>query len=402
MRLLIADEMDLGPFEELPLLGVEVTYAPELEHEALAKALEGVNILVVRSTTVGEEAIASATELDLIVSAGAEVSHIDLAAASARGIYVSNCRGKNASAVAELVFALILGLDRMLVDATADLRAGQWDATRYLRAPGIEGRRIGIAGLGAVGQRVLACARAFGMVPHVWSRSVTPGQAQRLGVGYCASLEELAARSDVLSVHLSLRADTRGRIDHAVLEAMPDGAMLIHTAHPEILSFEALREMIPKKRLRVGLDVFPVEPKAPTSEFFEEALAKGLVYATPHIAGSTKRAELAVAREVCRIVRAYVTEGDAPNVLNVAHNTPARFIIVLRMLDRVGVLANALNVIKRHGINVEEIANDVFEGARAACTKLRVSGRPTEACLKEITAFGEVLHVEVLQLPNLA
>jgi D-3-phosphoglycerate dehydrogenase len=91
-----------------------------------------------------------------------------------------------------------------------------------------------------------------------------------------------------------------------------------------------------------------------------------------------------------------------PNVVNVCDNTPARFALVLRARDEVGVLANVLNVIKRHGLNIEQIANTVFDGAAAACTKLRLSGRPSEACLSEIRAFEEVFHVDVVQLPNLA
>jgi D-3-phosphoglycerate dehydrogenase len=402
MRIVVADEMELEPFQDLPLLGVEVVYRPELEAATLPGALDEAQVLVVRSTPVTAAAIERSRQLSLIISAGVEVNMIDLEAASDRGIYVANCRGKNAAAVAELAFALILALDRQLVDATLDLRAGRWNQPRYLGAPGIEGRRIGIAGLGAVGQRMLSCARAFGMAPHAWSRSLTPAQAARMGVGYCSSLEELASHSDVLTVHLPLRADTRHRIGREVLEALPDGAMLVHTAHPEILDYAALREIAPRKRLRVGLDVYGEEPRVPVADFVEPAFRNALVYGTPHVAGSTRRAELAVAREVCRIVRAFATEGEVPNALNSCRNTPARFIIALRMLDRVGVLANALNVIKRHGINVEEITNTVFDGARAACTKLRVSGRPTEACVQEISAFDEVLHVEVFQLPNLA
>jgi D-3-phosphoglycerate dehydrogenase len=88
--------------------------------------------------------------------------------------------------------------------------------------------------------------------------------------------------------------------------------------------------------------------------------------------------------------------------VNVCNNTPARWALVMRSRDEVGVLANALNVIKRHGLNIEEISNTVFEGASAACTKLRLSGRPGEDCLAEIRAFDEVFHVDVVPLPNLA
>ena len=91
-----------------------------------------------------------------------------------------------------------------------------------------------------------------------------------------------------------------------------------------------------------------------------------------------------------------------PNIVNICATSPARFAIVVRMLDKVGVLANTLSVLKRHGINIEEISNTVFDGAHATCSKLRVSGRPSEACVKEIGAFEEILHVDVVGLPNLA
>src|SRR6185437_7544701 len=170
----------------------------------------------------------------------------------------------------------------------------------------------------------------------------------------------------------------------------------------ELIDYEALEDLIPKKHLRVGLDVFANEPH-PGSAAFESPLFKtGTVYGTPHIGASTEQAQRAIARETARIVRAFLTEETVPNVLNICATTPARWAVVVRMLDKVGVLANTLGVLKRHGINIEEINNTVFEGAQATCTKLRTSGRPSEACLKEIAAFAEVLHVDVVALPNLA
>ena len=103
-----------------------------------------------------------------------------------------------------------------------------------------------------------------------------------------------------------------------------------------------------------------------------------------------------------RVIRSFLLEGDVPNVVNVSNSSNARFQIVIRMVDKVGTFANVLNVIKRHGINVEEVTNTVFEGAVASCAKLRVVSRPSENCLSEIRAFDEVLHVDVVTLPNLA
>jgi D-3-phosphoglycerate dehydrogenase len=402
MRLLVADKMDLTAFDELNVLGVQIVSRPELTRETLPGALEGVGILVVRSTEVSGEAIQAAKQLNLIVRAGAGVNTIDVAAASASGVYVANCPGKNAIAVAELTMGMILALDRRIVDATTELRAGRWEKAKYSAARGLLGQRIGIAGLGAVGAEVMHRAKSFGLDVHAWSRSLTPVRAAKMGIGFARSLEELAARSDILSVHLPLKPQTRGAIGRSVLEALPDHAIVVNTARSEVLDYEALSDLIPKKHLRVGLDVFAGEPETASAPFESALLTRGVVYGTPHIGASTEQAQRAIARETARIIRAFMTEETVPNVVNICATTPARYAVVVRMLDKVGVLANTLGVLKRHGINIEEISNTVFEGATATCTKLRTSARPSEACLKEIAAFAEVLHVDVVALPNLA
>jgi D-3-phosphoglycerate dehydrogenase len=394
--------MDLAALEELKVLGIEIISRPELTKETLPSALDGVGILVVRSTEVTGEAIFAGKQLNLIVRAGVGVNTIDVAAASARGIYVANCPGKNAIAVAELTMGMILALDRRIVDATTELRNGRWEKTRYTAARGLFGQRIGIAGLGAIGTEVLQRARAFGLQPHAWSRSLTPGRAAKLDVGYCKSLEDLASRSDILTIHLPLKKETRGAVNRRVLEALPDGAIVINAARAELMDYEALSEVITKKGLRVGLDVFTNEPEKPSAPFEAPILERGVVYGTPHIGAQTEQAQRAIGRETARIIRAFMTEETVPNVVNICATSPARYAIVVRMLDKVGVLANTLAVLKRHGINVEEVSNTVFEGALATCTKLRVSNRPSEACMKEIGAFEENLHVDVVSLPNLA
>lgn len=394
--------MDLGAFDELKVLGIEIVARPELTKDTLPAALDGVGILVVRSTEVTEAAITAAKQLNLIVRAGAGVNTIDVAAASALGVYVANCPGKNAIAVAELTMGMILALDRRIVDATAELKAGRWEKSRYSAARGLFGQRIGIAGLGSIGLEVLQRARSFGLEPHAWSRSLTPGRAHRMDVGYAKTLEELASKSDIFTIHLPLKAQTRGVIGRKVLEALPDHAIVVNTARSEVLDYEALDDLIPKKGLRVGLDVFADEPEKGSAPFDAPILGRGVVYGTPHVGASTEQAQRAIARETARIIRAFMTEETVPNVVNICATTPARYAVVVRMLDKVGVLANTLGVLKRHGINIEEISNTVFEGANATCTKLRTSGRPSEACLKEIAAFAEVLHVDVVALPNLA
>jgi D-3-phosphoglycerate dehydrogenase len=402
MRLLIADAIDTQPLEELRLLGIEIVSDPTLTRDSLPQALAGVGILVVRRTEVTKEALEGARELNLIVRAGSGTGNIDVEAASARGIYVANCPNKNAAAVSELVMGLALALDRRLVDAHNSLKNGRWERGEYGSEHGLLGRHIGIAGLGATGREVLQRARAFGMRPHVMSRAMTAQKAQRLDVAFAPTLEHLASVSDVFTVHLPLTPSSRGLVSRTVLEALPKGAIVINTSHAALMDLDALAEIAPRKGLRVGLDVHAGEPREPTSKFESRFANMPNFLCTPHIGGASRQAQRAIAEEVTRVVRCFLTEENVPNVVNVCATSPARFVVVLRQLDKVGALANTLAVLKRHGINIEEISNTVFDGARATCTKLRVSGRPTDSCLKEIAAFGETLHVDIIQMPNRA
>jgi D-3-phosphoglycerate dehydrogenase / 2-oxoglutarate reductase len=407
MRLLIADKLHPRAIDELRTLPLEVLYEPEMTKESLPQKIAGVGILVVRSTEVTSDVIDQAGHLHLIVRAGAEYSTIDVRAASRRGIYVANCPGKNAAAVAELVYGLILSIDRRIPDALASLRAGKWERVNFGGAEGLHGKTLGIAGFGAVGREVAAKARAFGLTPIAWGRSLTAAKASELGVGHVATLDDLAARSQILSVHLPITEKTKKLFDKRLFSLLPPRAIFINTAREGLVDEVALREAVKERKLRVGLDVFADEPKNNKREFRTDLFAppqpgEGFVYGTPHIAASTDQAQLAIATETVRVIRSFLLQGRVPNVVNVSPSSVARFQIVIRMVDRVGTFANVLNVIKRHGINVEEVTNTVFDGGEASCAKLRVVSRPSEACLAEITAFEEVLHIDMVPLPNLA
>ena len=403
MKLLVADKFEERALDELKHLGLELVYEPEVTVDGLAKKLAGVGILIVRTKQVTAAAIEAGAQLHLIVRAGPGVAGIDVPAASARGIYVAACPGKNAIAVAELTMALIAAIDRRIPDAVAQLRSGRWERGELARADGLFGKTIGLAGFGAIAREVASRAKAFGMNVVAQGRSLTPQRAAEHGVAHARNLEELASRSQIFSVHLPLSSSTRGAIDTAVLSALPEGAIFINTARPEVVDQSALATAIESRKLRVGLDVFSEEPAAGSAPF-ESPLFQvdGLVYGTPHIGASTKQAEHALAAETVRIVRSFVRTGDVPNCVNVCATSPARYQMVVRSLDKVGVLANVLGVVKRHGLNIEELSSTIFEGAIAACTKIRVTGRPSEACVQEIKAFTEVLHIDVVALPNMA
>ncbi|HRG99283.1 MAG TPA: phosphoglycerate dehydrogenase [Polyangiaceae bacterium] len=407
MRLLIADKLHPRAVEELRTLPIEVVYEPELTKDTLETTIRDVGILVVRSKEVTAKAIEGARQLNLIVRAGTEAHNIDIRAASKGGVYVANCPGKNAGAVAELVLGQIIALDRRIPDAVLSLRNQKWERGEYGKAEGIAGKTIGIAGFGAVGREVARMAQAFGLRPLAWSRGLSPQAAAEAGVGHVKTIEELASKSDILTLHLPVNDRTRQLVNKRVLDLLPRRAMLINVARADLVDYAALREAVKGRGLRAAVDVYPDEPKGKrefVTDLFETAPSAtgGFVYGTPHIAASTDQAQLAIATETVRVIRAFLVDGNVPNCLNVSHVRVARFQLVIRMLDKVGTLANVLSVIKRHGINIEEVTNTVFEHAEASSTKLRLLSRPSEACLSEIRAFDEILHLDLVTLPYLA
>ena len=375
MKVLIADKFEESGINGLKEIGCEVVYSPDLKDDSLVEAVRDsqADILVVRSTRVNEAALA-AGRLSLVVRAGAGYNTIDVKAASSRGIYVSNCPGKNSIAVAELAFAHILALDRRLPDNVADLRAGKWNKKEYGKARGLYGRTLGLIGLGQIGREMIARATAFGMDVTGWSRSLTPESAAELGIAYRQTIIEVAYDCDILSVHIALAPDTRGVINDGVFDAMKPGSYLINTSRAEVVDQGALKRAVKTKGIRAGLDVFANEPEGATGDFNDEIVTFPNIYGTHHIGASTDQAQEAIAAETLRIISAFKETGKVPNVVNLADHTPATHLLVVRHLDRPGVLAYVLNEIKAANINVQRMENIVFAGAEAAVARIELDG----------------------------
>lgn len=339
------------------------------------------DVLVVRSTAVSED-ILSAGSLKLVVRAGAGYNTIDVAAASRRGIYVSNCPGKNSVAVAELAFGLILALDRRIPDNVSSLRQGQWNKAEYSKARGLFGRTLGLIGVGQIGKEMVPRAKAFGLHVVAWSRSLTPESARDLGIEYKSSPIEVAAAAGIVSVHVALSAQTRGLIGKNFFEAMRPGAYFINTSRADVIDQDALMAAVREKEIRAGLDVFAKEPSGGAGEF-TDAIANA-VYGTHHIGASTDQAQEAIAAETVRIVRTFKETGKVPNVVNLATATPVACTLMVRHLDRPGVLASVLDAISAVRINVQEMENVVFDGAQAAVARINLETEPSPDLLTQI------------------
>lgn len=400
MKILIADKFPESGMDELKQAGFEVVYDPELKDDALTESVRstGADVLVVRSTKV-PQATLEAGRLSLVIRAGAGYNTIDVKTASARGIYVTNCPGKNSIAVAELAFGLMMALDRRIPANVADLKAGQWNKKEYSKARGLFGRTLGLVGVGQIGQEMIGRARAFGMPVVAWSRSLTPERAETLGIEMKQSPEDVAAACDVLSVHVALKDDTRNLINEAVLNALRPGSYFINTARAEVVDQAALERVVRERGIRAGLDVFAGEPSGGTGAVEDKIFGLDAVIGTHHIGASTDQAQQAIADESVRIIREYRDTGRAPNVVNLAKKTPATHLLVVRHFDRVGVLAAVFDKLKTAGINVQETENIVFDGAVAAIARIHLDQAPSGETLEAMRAeSNDIIELSLLKL----
>ncbi len=398
MKVLIADKFEASGIDGLKEAGCEVIYNADLKEASLVEAIRETQaeVLVVRSTKV-TEAMLDAGKLTLVVRAGAGFNTIDVKAASARGIYVSNCPGKNSIAVAELTFGLILALDRRIADNVADLRDGKWNKKEYSKARGVYGCTLGIVGIGQIGREVIARAKAFGMNVVGWSRSLTPETAAQMGISFRQTIIEVARDSDILSIHLALAPDTKGFIGADIFEVMKPGSYLINTSRAEVVDQEALAQAIKTRGIRAGLDVFATEPSTATGDFSDEIVKLPHVYGTHHIGASTDQAQEAIASETVRIIKTFKDTGKVPNVVNLSDSTPATHLLIVRHHDRPGVLAHIFKTIKAFEINVHEMENIVFEGAKAAVARIELDAKLDDQTLGLIRS-GNPDIIEINQI----
>jgi D-3-phosphoglycerate dehydrogenase len=420
MKVLVADKFEKSGLDGLRAAGCEVVYNPDLKDDALKAAIAETRagVVIVRSTKVTEPMM-DAGQLSLVVRAGAGFDNVDVKAASARGIYVANCPGKNSLAVAELAFGLILALDRRIPDNVIDLRAGKWNKKEYSKARGLHGRTLGIIGFGNIGQEMARRAQAFGMHIAIWSeigvevdRSGLPVDMPLLvrlrpSSGYpvepfaevCETPEEVAEKSDILTVHVAANDRTRRMINANVLNRMKPGSFFLNTARGEVVDYDALAAAIRERDLRVALDVYDKEPSSPQGEFNDPIVKLANVYGTHHIGASTDQAQEAIAEETVRIIRAYLETGRVLNVVNLSRQTPASHVMVVRHRDQPGVLAHVFDILRDSHVNVQETENIIFTGAQAAVARINLDGEPTDEQLRRIRIGNpDIFDVQVVPL----
>ncbi len=279
------------------------------EPEEVAERIAGAQVVVSNKVPLTAEVIEAASDLQFICVAATGTNNVDLEAARARGVIVSNVRGYATPSVVQHVFALILALTTRLTQYREAVAAGRWQESSQfclLDFPiaEIAGRTLGIVGYGELGQGVARVAQAFGMQVRI---AVRPGtESGSAGAGERRPLHDLLPELDVLTLHCPLTEQTRGLIGAQELARLPDHALLINTARGGIVEEQALADALRDGRLGgAGIDVLSVEPPAAGNPLLAPDIPNLIV--TPHIAWASRESRQRMLREVAENVRAFAT-----------------------------------------------------------------------------------------------
>jgi D-3-phosphoglycerate dehydrogenase len=335
VRVLVTEKLSEAGLELLRK-DFDVDVRTELAAGDLAGEIEPYDALIVRSQTqVTAEVVAAAEHLKVVARAGIGVDNVDVEAATRRGVMVVNAPQSNVVSAAEHTLALLLAQARNVPQANADLKQGRWERSKW-QGVELQGKTLGVLGLGRVGALVAARALAFGMRLIAFDPYVTADRAKQMGVDVMPTLESLLVQSDFVTIHLPRTADTESLIGEHELSLMKPGARLVNTARGGIVDEDALAKAIADGRLAgAALDVFAEEPTTDSPLF---ALPSTVV--TPHLGASTVEAQDKAGITVAEMVRLALKGEFVPYAVNVSAGAEVSDIVrpYVPLAERLGAL----------------------------------------------------------------
>jgi D-3-phosphoglycerate dehydrogenase len=311
IKVLVSDDLSKAAVEILSRAGFHVDVKTGLPPADLAGIIGSYHGLAVRSATkVTADLLSKASNLKIVGRAGVGVDNIDVPAATERKVLVINTPSGNAIAAGELAVGYIFALARLLPQATASMKKGEWEKKKFMGVE-ITGKTLGVIGLGSIGKVV--AERAVGLkmkvLAHdpVWPAGATPPSGVELG-----SFDDVISRADFVSLHLPFLPATKGLFSAATIAKMKKGAYLINCARGGIVDETALYEALKSGHLRgAAIDVFEKEPCGPSPLFELDN-----VLASPHVGASTKEAQDKVAVELAEVFVDFLKGGRVRNAVN--------------------------------------------------------------------------------------
>ncbi len=279
---------------------IDVDYQPEIKWEELLEIIGDYDAIITRSRTpVTEELLERATKLKVIGRAGVGVDNVDLEAASRRGILVVNAPGANTIGAAELTMAHLYAVLRKLHLAHESMMAGEWNRKKFMGEE-LDGKTVGIIGLGNVGSQVAIRCKAAGSRVIAYDPYIPLEKGERLGVELVSSLEDLLKQSDIVTLHCPLTEETKNMISYKEFEIMKDGVYFINCARGGIANEDALYESMKKGKFAgIGLDVYSVEPP---DDKIRRIFEFPNISLSPHIGANTYESQDKVAIKIAKQV----------------------------------------------------------------------------------------------------
>lgn len=349
MKVLVSDKISDKGVEILKKAGLNVDVKTGMKPDELKACIGEYHGLVIRSATkVTAEIIGAAKNLKVIGRAGSGLDNVDKAAASKKGIVVMNTPGGNTITTAEHSIAMLFSLARMVPQATASMKAGQWEKKKFM---GVElfNKTLGIVGLGNIGNQVAKKAQGLEMVVIAYDPFLSDDRAKALGIEK-VSLDELFSRADFITIHTPLTPETKNLINSETIKKMKNEVRIINCARGGIINEKDLYEALKSGKVAgAALDVFEKEPP-------EDFSLIGLdnVICTPHLGAATEEAQENVAIAVAEQIADYLVRGTIRNAVNFP-SIPA---------DQVARLQPYLNLAEKLG----SFAAQVFEGGITGVT----------------------------------
>jgi D-3-phosphoglycerate dehydrogenase len=368
-----------------------------LDEGALIAALDGVQLLGIRSKTeVTEAVLDTAPDLLAVGAFCIGTNQVDLGAARARGIAVFNAPFSNTRSVVELALAEIIALTRRLTPKNADMHAGVWDKSARA-AHEIRGRRLGIVGYGNIGAQLSVLAEALGMSVYFYDTAdkLALGNARR-----CASLDDLLAVADIVTLHVDGRAGNSGMFGAEQFARMRPGSLFLNLSRGFVVDHPALRAHVESGHLAgAAIDVFPHEPAGRGDEFRSELRGLPNVILTPHIGGSTEEAQQDIGRYVAGKLRDYHNEGGTAMSVNLPHLSlpprPGGHRIAHLHRNVPGVLAKINGLLAEHKVNIDGQLLDTRGEYGYVLTDIAVDY--PAAVLDSLSAMPETVRVRLLE-----
>jgi len=326
-----------------------------MAEDELCEAVKGVHILGIRSKTqVTRRVVEQGTRLMAVGAFCIGTNQIDLTACAEAGVVAFNAPYSNTRSVVELAIGEIIALMRQLHPVSADLHQGKWTKSAS-HSYEVRGKKLGIVGYGNIGSQLSVLAENLGM--EVWYYDVV----EKLAMGNarkCASLEELLAKCDVVSLHVDGRRENTTMFGSAEFDAMKQGSIFLNLARGHVVDLAALKAAFESgKLLGAGIDVFPYEPKSNQETFVNDLRGIPNLILTPHIGGSTQEAQANIGEYVPKLVLDYINTGSSHGSVNFPPIQLPKQGVNHRMLhihrNMPGILSKINRIFEAHGINIE-------------------------------------------------